>query len=93
MESVRISYRVCRPVPKRFFLHANRDFALAVRDLTQILPILSAAKFRCLLDLICVANATPENMGTCQYLLAGVDCLANRIIGAGDKECDIPNGA
>lgn len=58
-------------------------FDLAVADAGQD----QVDKYMCLLNLLCVAQNSPNNAGTCQFLLAGSDCIANRIVGVGDKEC------
>jgi hypothetical protein len=34
------------------------------------------------------ARAGPDLDGTCQYLLAGADCVANRILQTKDLECE-----
>lgn len=58
-------------------------FDLAVARLGQD----QVDKYKCLLNLLCIAQNSPNNEGTCQFLLAGSDCIANRIVGVGDKEC------
>ncbi|KAK9423953.1 hypothetical protein SUNI508_13887 [Seiridium unicorne] len=44
----------------------------AVRDFVDAkTPLAQSQQFGCLLDLLCVANAGPQNEGTCNQLLAG----------------------
>jgi len=63
-------------------LQAIDDFA------TQITPAGTAAKYQCLLNLLCIAREGVPYNGLCQYLLAGQDCIANRVIGADSLECE-----
>ncbi|KAG8990091.1 hypothetical protein FRB94_013761 [Tulasnella sp. JGI-2019a] len=62
-------------------LQAVYDFATA-KD-----PKLQAKKYKCLLDLLCMARDNVPYEGTCQFLLAGADCNANRIAEVNDLEC------
>lgn len=63
-------------------LQAIDDFVLAVDPTGQ------AAKYQCLLNLLCVAHAGVPYNSLCTYLLAGQDCIANRIIGVSNLECE-----
>ncbi|KAF7505306.1 hypothetical protein GJ744_001093 [Endocarpon pusillum] len=69
-----------RGICQEFLNHLNN---LAV----ALLPQQRATSYRCLLNLICVAPSGVPTAGTCQTLLRGVDCIANRIIQAKDLEC------
>jgi len=63
-----------------------QELLQAVRDLAQEkVPAEQVKKYNCLLNLLCVARTGLE--GTCQYLLAGADCVANRILQTEDVEC------
>ncbi|PFH58420.1 hypothetical protein XA68_13696 [Ophiocordyceps unilateralis] len=60
----------------------------AVRDFVDAkTPLAQSKQFGCLLNLICVAHSGPQNTGTCNQLLGGADCIANRIIADPDPEC------
>ncbi|KAG8873594.1 hypothetical protein FRB98_008884 [Tulasnella sp. 332] len=63
-------------------LQATYDLATATD------PQLQADKYKCLLNLLCIAPAVVPYEGTCQYLLAGSDCIANRIVQTNVLECN-----
>ncbi|KAI9663879.1 MAG: hypothetical protein M1821_007369 [Bathelium mastoideum] len=65
-----------------------QDAEQAISDFVNAKDQAAADKYRCLLNLLCVANESPQDIGTCNALLAGSDCVANRIVGVGDPECD-----
>jgi len=62
-------------------LQAIRDFAEAHDPLDQV------HKYNCLLNLLCIAHTGVPYQGTCNFLLAGLDCIANRLIGVQLPEC------
>ncbi|KAM0700054.1 hypothetical protein Q7P36_000265 [Cladosporium allicinum] len=62
-------------------LQVVRDFA------NEKTPAGQVHQYNCLLNLLCVARAGTLD-GTCQYLLAGADCVANRILQTEDLECE-----
>lgn len=65
-----------------------QDTAAAVRDFIDAkTPLTQAKQFGCLLSFICVAHHNAQNEGTCNFLLGGADCNANRIIQVKDLEC------
>ncbi|KAF2499923.1 hypothetical protein BU16DRAFT_613754 [Lophium mytilinum] len=64
-----------------------QDSLQSIRDFVDAkTPLAQAQGYRCLLNLLCVAHTGVPYNSLCDYLLAGVDCIANRIIGV-TAEC------
>ena len=86
-----IEYRNSEQLPN--YGNGLCDNALqAVYDLAAAKDQKAVDEYICLLNLLCVAHTSPDQAGTCQFLLAGAGCIMNRILGLAEQGCANSNG-